>query len=97
MTRKHDNNPKRTSNRPAKPKTSRANPPRPKRFGADPVGGDLGRPLSQTTKDAGKGSACALCPAFGRCGGCSRLDVPYADQLLAKEQQVAALSITVTR
>ena len=91
MTRKHDNNPKRTSNRPAKPKTSRANPPRPKRFGADPVGGDLGRPLSQTTKDAGKGSACALCPAFGRCGGCSRLDVPYADQLLAKEQQVAAL------
>ena len=44
MTRKHDNNPKRTSNRPAKPKTSRANPPRPKRFGADPVGGDLGRP-----------------------------------------------------
>ena len=46
MTRKHDNNPKRTSNRPAKPKTSRANPPRPKRFGADPVGGDLGRPSS---------------------------------------------------
>ena len=91
MTRKHDNNPKRTSNRPAKPKMSRANPPRPKRFGADPGGGDLGRPLSQTTKDAGKGSACALCPAFGRCGGCSRLDVPYADQLLAKEQQVAAL------
>ena len=91
MTRKHDNNPKRTSNRPAKPKTSRANPPRPKRFGADPVGGDLGRPLSQTTKAAGKGSACALCPAFGRCGGCSRLDVSYADQLLAKEQQVAAL------
>ena len=44
MTRKHDNNPTRTSNRPAKPKTSRANPPRPKRFGADPVGGDLGRP-----------------------------------------------------
>ena len=91
MTRKHYNNPKRTINRPAKPKTSRANPPRPNRFGADPVGGDLGRPLSQTTKDAGKGSACALCPAFGRCGGCSRLDVPYADQLLAKEQQVAAL------
>ena len=37
-----------------------------------------------------KGS-CALCPVFGRCGGCSRLDVSYADQLLAKEQQVAAL------
>lgn len=91
MTRKHDNNPKRTSNRPAKPKARPANAPRPKRFGADSVGGDLDRPLSQTTKDAGKGSACALCPAFGRCGGCSRLDVPYADQLLAKEQQVAAL------
>ena len=91
MTRKHDNNPKRTSNRPAKPKALRANLPRLKRSGADPVGDDLGRPLSQTTKDAGKGSACALCPAFGRCGGCSRLDVPYADQLLAKEQQVAAL------
>ena len=116
MTRKHDNNPKRTSNRPAKPKALRANRPRLKRSGADPaggnlgrplpqarrgkgarraskppVGGDLGRPLSQTTKAAGKGSACALCPAFGRCGGCSRLDVSYADQLLAKEQQVAAL------
>ena len=116
MTRKHDNNPKRTSNRSAKPKALRANRPRLKRSGADPaggnlgrplpqarrgkgarraskppVGGDLGRPLSQTTKAAGKGSACALCPAFGRCGGCSRLDVSYADQLLAKEQQVAAL------
>ena len=54
MTRKHDNNPKRTSNRPAKPKTSRANPPRPKRFGADPVGA-TSVALSQTTKDAGKG------------------------------------------
>ncbi len=116
MTRKHDNNPKRTSNRPAKPKALRANLPRLKRSGADPVGGNLGRPLpqarrgkgarraskppvggdlgrrlSQTTDDAGKGLSCALCPAFGRCGGCSRLDVPYEDQLSAKEQQVAAL------
>ena len=91
MTRKHDNNPKRTSNRPAKPKALRANPPRLKRSGADPVGGDLGRLLSQTTDDAGKGLSCALCPAFGRCGGCSWLDVPYEDQLSAKEQQVAAL------
>lgn len=91
MTRKHDNNPKRTSNRPAKPKALRANLPRLKRSGVDPAGGNLGRPLPQITDDAGKGLSCALCPAFGRCGGCSRLDVPYEDQLSAKEQQVAAL------
>ncbi len=34
---------------------------------------------------------CALCPAFGRCGGCSQLDVPYASQLAAKQQAVADL------
>lgn len=53
MTRKHDNKPKRASNRSANP--------------------------------------CALCPVFGRCGGCSQLDVPYERQLAAKEQRVAAL------
>lgn len=53
MTRKHDNKPKRASNRSANP--------------------------------------CALCPAFGRCGGCSQLDVPYEKQLAAKERSVAAL------
>ena len=37
-----------------------------------------------------KGS-CALCPVFGRCGGCSQLDVPYAQQLATKERQVRAL------
>ena len=37
-----------------------------------------------------KGS-CALCPVFGRCGGCSQLDVPYARQLATKERQVRAL------
>ena len=91
MTRKHDNKSKRTSNRPAKPKARLSNPPRPKRSGIHPVGGDFGRLLPQTPNDAGKGSACALCPVFGRCGGCSQLDVPYADQLAAKQRQVAAL------
>ena len=56
-----------------------------------PVGDDLGRPLPRALKGGGKDSACALCPVFGRCGGCSRLDVPYKDQLAAKERQVAAL------
>lgn len=44
MTRKHDNNPKRTSNRPAKPKALRANRPRLKRSGADPGRGNLVAP-----------------------------------------------------
>ena len=111
MTRKHDNNRKRASNRPAKPRAHRPNV-----SGIHPVGGDLDRPLPQarngkgtrrvpspsvegdfgrllpqTSNDAGKGSACALCSAFGRCGGCSRLNVPYEDQLAAKQQQVAVL------
>lgn len=36
-------------------------------------------------------SSCALCPVFGRCGGCSQLDVPYAEQLAAKQRAVANL------
>ncbi|MEY8461300.1 23S rRNA (uracil(1939)-C(5))-methyltransferase RlmD [Eggerthellaceae bacterium 24-137] len=36
-------------------------------------------------------TACALCPVFGRCGGCSQLDVPYESQLAAKQQVVADL------
>lgn len=54
MTRKHDNNPKRTSNRPAKPKALRANLPRLKRSGADPGGGNLGRPLPQARRGRGR-------------------------------------------
>lgn len=34
---------------------------------------------------------CALCPVFGRCGGCNQLDVPYEHQLAAKQQKVADL------
>lgn len=63
MTRKHDNNPKRTSNRPAKPKALRANPPRLKRSGADPAGGNLGRPLPQARR--GKGARRASKPPVG--------------------------------
>lgn len=43
----------------------------------------------RTSNDAAK--PCALCPVFGRCGGCSQLSVPYAEQLAAKEREVAAL------
>ena len=63
MTRKHDNNPKRTSNRPAKPKALRANLPRLKRSGADPAGGNLGRPLPQARR--GKGARRASKPPVG--------------------------------
>jgi len=31
------------------------------------------------------------CPHFGRCGGCSRLDVPIGEQLLQKQQRARAL------
>ncbi|MEC4271783.1 23S rRNA (uracil(1939)-C(5))-methyltransferase RlmD [Adlercreutzia sp. R25] len=34
---------------------------------------------------------CASCPVFGRCGGCSQLNIPYAEQLAAKQREVAAL------
>lgn len=65
MTRKHDNKPKRSSNRSAKP---------PK-----------GRGMRQ---DEGLPAGCALCPVFGRCGGCSQLDTPYDRQLARKQRMV---------
>ena len=34
---------------------------------------------------------CDLCPVFDRCGACSLLDVPYAEQLAAKQRSVADL------
>ncbi|WP_241159148.1 23S rRNA (uracil(1939)-C(5))-methyltransferase RlmD [Adlercreutzia sp. ZJ141] len=34
---------------------------------------------------------CKLCAVFGRCGGCSALDVPYSDQLANKQRFVADL------
>lgn len=57
------------------------------------------RARSRSAK-VGKGNAqhaaprqtpCALCPVFGRCGGCNQLDVPYEAQLAAKQQAVADL------
>lgn len=41
--------------------------------------------------ELGKPVGCALCPVFGRCGGCSALDVPYEAQLAAKERTVRDL------
>lgn len=32
-----------------------------------------------------------LCPAFGRCGGCTLLDLPYEEQLRTKQEQVSGL------
>lgn len=57
-------------------------------------GSSAGSNLSRSSRSPRKGekaSPCSLCPAFGRCGGCSRLDVPYERQLAAKERSVAAL------
>lgn len=34
---------------------------------------------------------CDLCPVFDRCGACSLLDVPYAEQLAAKQRSIADL------
>ena len=34
---------------------------------------------------------CPSCPAFGRCGGCQLLDVPYAEQLAAKQRRIEEL------
>lgn len=39
---------------------------------------------------------CSLCPVFGRCGGCSQLDVPYDQQLAAKQQEVFSLFADLT-
>lgn len=35
--------------------------------------------------------ACPTCPVFGRCGGCQQLDVPYDDQLAAKQREIEDL------
>ncbi len=72
MTRKHDNKPKRSSNHPAKPRKSSR--------------GQKGAPKVQQGGPVTSG--CALCPVFGQCGGCSQLDVPYDQQLSAKQRAV---------
>ena len=38
-----------------------------------------------------RGSACDLCAVFGRCGGCSLLDVPYKRQLADKQRATEEL------
>lgn len=72
MTRKHDNKPKRSSNHPARPRKNNR--------------GQQGAPKAQQGGPVASG--CALCPVFGQCGGCSQLDVPYDQQLSAKQRAV---------
>ncbi len=107
MTRKHDNKPKRPSNRPAKQGKGSSGAPAGK--GAAPAdrrfekrrGPKPGAPAGASPKRsrgagaskvaAPKPAGCALCPVFGRCGGCTALDVPYERQLAAKERTVRDL------
>ena len=57
------------------------------RQGASPSVGQLPDGLTASAPRAG----CPSCPAFGRCGGCQQLDVPYADQLAAKQREIEEL------
>lgn len=81
MTRKHDNKPKRSSNRSAKPQ---------KGAGASRDGKPSRSPRhsERATRAEGSSFGCALCPVFGRCGGCSQLDTPYDRQLARKQRMV---------
>lgn len=101
MTRKHDNKPKRPRSRPAKvgnvagvsdPSAVEARGVSSSRRNGHPRGGGLqaARQLKDT-RHTPAAAGCALCPVFGRCGGCGQLNVPYAEQLAAKQQAVAAL------
>ena len=111
MTRKHDNKPKRASNRPAKrgpvPASRKAGPrnasqgvgSRSTSVGASSRSPKVARGMASrkpnekrlAAREPGKAVGCALCPVFGRCGGCSSLDVPYEAQLAAKERDVCDL------
>ena len=101
MTRKHDNKPKRASNRSAKVGKARGarrgvggrnGAVRPSDRGCEGARPATGAPAgSRPASRSSAARACALCPVFGRCGGCSQLDVPYEAQLAAKQQRVAAL------
>ena len=101
MTRKHDNKPKRASNRSAKVGKARGarrgvggrnGAMRPSDRGCEGARPAMGTPAgSRPASRSSAPRACALCPVFGRCGGCSQLDVPYEAQLAAKQQRVAAL------
>ncbi|WP_304853832.1 23S rRNA (uracil(1939)-C(5))-methyltransferase RlmD [Adlercreutzia caecimuris] len=101
MTRKHDNKPKRASNRSAKVGKAcgarrgvggRNGAVRPSDRGCEGARPATGAPAgSRPASRSSAARACALCPVFGRCGGCSQLDVPYEAQLAAKQQRVAAL------
>ncbi len=98
MARKHDNNPKRTSNPQGKTGKGRGGQSRSaasKNSRKFSVGEGLCPSRSARTtpsaRPAERTAGCALCPVFGRCGGCSQLDVPYEVQLAAKQQAVADL------
>ena len=105
MTRKHDNKPKRASNRPAKQEAGKGSHDRAEGGSARADGGkrpaqDRRRPAQGGKRPAESGrrpagdarpAGCALCPVFGRCGGCSALDAPYEQQLARKQQAVAEL------
>ena len=45
------------------------------------------QPIPSTSTDP----APRLCPHFGECGGCQSQDVPYAEQLVAKEEALCQL------
>ncbi len=90
MTRKHDNKPKRASNRSAKVDEA-SHAKRGVGRGRAAVRDDARRDKGARPAGRAAGRSCALCPVFGRCGGCSQLDVPYDRQLAAKQQAVADL------
>ena len=49
---------------------------------------------SRKTQESRKAAAAAkkaACPAFGKCGGCQMLDIPYEDQLRRKQHKVERL------
>lgn len=82
MTRKHDNKPKRSSNHSARPRKDSHGHQGRRRDYRDPARD------GRHVQDAPVSSGCALCPVFGLCGGCSQLDVPYGQQLSAKQRTV---------
>ncbi|WP_165171376.1 23S rRNA (uracil(1939)-C(5))-methyltransferase RlmD [Adlercreutzia sp. ZJ242] len=95
----------RNSKRPAastKGKHSQAKAPGGKPAKGKAPKGGAGKPSAKAAKHAGakapkagpekaKAPGCKLCAVFGRCGGCSLLDMPYRAQLIEKQQLVIDL------
>lgn len=49
------------------------------------------REHAHSTRGAARPQGCELCAVFGRCGGCSQLDVPYERQLVDKQRSIHEL------